>query len=233
MALPVGKVVTTVIRTWCRPAANRLVESAAKHHMVNVAILFIGRTYIRGQNAVARSEADVTKKADDSKDEGGAAPGPAGGKGPLTPEQQAAESEYWAKVAQGLLPFRRARRRPKVPEPTEEEMRRAGAFVVVEAFVYGLMIGVVWWEYMSSSADAKAKAEALEARFTSLEARIAELQAERAAATTYGNRERVEAEAPSPITGAPQHVEQEQLRKTWAAWCAMGLLALALGPFAA
>jgi len=240
MALPVGKVVTTVIRTWCRPAANRLVESAAKHQMVDTAILFIGRTYIRMQQSVARSEADVTKKVDDDKTSG------SGDGQPLTPEQQAAENEYWSKVAQGLLPFRRARRRPKPPEPTEEEMRRAGAFVVVEAAVYGLMIGVVWWEYTSGSAEAKAKAEALEARFVSLEDRIAALQRDLEAerqrrvppAGGFAGAGKDEEDSAAGVAsagkasaGSALSVSSKRTREL-AAWGAMALLALVLGPFA-
>jgi Tfp pilus assembly protein PilE len=213
MILPVGKVFATVVRTWCRPVVNKVVLEATEHESINMVVMFLGRQYLRTQRLVVRSEAaGITNDPQAAAaaaaaatsngagapstalDAGSAPPAPAATAGtagetiPLTPAQQAAEADYREKVAKGLLPFRRARRRPVAPEPTKEEIQRAGAFVLVEMFVYGILIALVYYEYRNSTLESRAKTAAVEARFQDLERKLEQLEATRTDADAATDR---------------------------------------------
>jgi hypothetical protein len=209
MILPVGKVFATVVRTWCRPVVNKVVLEATEHESINIVVMFLGRQYLRTQRLAIRSEAvGITNDPQAAAaaataasngagapstalDAGSAPPAAAGAASetiPLTPAQQAAEADYREKVAKGLLPFRRARRRPVAPEPTKEEIQRAGAFVLVEMFVYGILIALVYYEYRNSTLESRAKTAAVEARFQELERKLEHLEATRTDADAATDR---------------------------------------------
>ena len=173
-ALPVGKVIATVVRVGCRPVVNKLVVQAASHEHLDRVIIFIGRRYLRFQRGLIKTEAAPMAVVVQPPADGSSPPPPSS-----PSEVQAEEAAYLQKVAAGVVSrFRKAHKRAAVVEPTEREMREAGAFVLVESLIYGLMIGLVTWEYSNSCAESSAKAAAME-DMASLAAEIASKAAEK------------------------------------------------------
>jgi hypothetical protein len=60
--------------------------------------------------------------------------------------------------------------------------------VLVEMFVYGILIALVYYEYRNSTLDNRAKAAAVEARFQDLERKLEHLEATRTEADAATDR---------------------------------------------
>lgn len=146
--LPLNRIVATGVRVWCRPMSNRLVKQCAHRPALRAVIQSIGGLSLKLSSWAAERTAEPTH------------PGIS---------ETSSSSTTEATTRNPDLPLRKARKITLPLDPSGEELTRAGVNVLAEAFVWCLMIAVVYYEWQSSISESKARREEAEAKFRRLE----------------------------------------------------------------